>query len=66
MWVKGNRGIVWLQGASLFTAGTNLSVGLTKLSTDERAGACTGGEKERERGGARSTRVEVEQQKNKE
>lgn len=48
MWVKGNRGIVWLQGASLFTAGTNLNVGLTKLSTDKRAGACTGGEKERE------------------
>lgn len=48
MWVKGNRGIVWLQGASLFTAGTNLNVGLTKLSTDKRPGACTGGEKERE------------------
>lgn len=48
MWVKGNRGIVWLQGASLFTAGTNLNVGLTKLSRDERAGACTGGEKESE------------------
>lgn len=50
MWVKGNRGIVWLQGASLFTAGTNLNVGLTKLSTDKRPGACTGGEKEREGG----------------
>lgn len=47
-------------GASLFTAGTNLNAGLTKLSTDKRAHAQGWG------GVRRAPGLELERQKNSE